>query len=245
MIPWVGLAQTGSPVVVPDTVPMQARDSRSSRAHTQCVCARVPPFRALVPLAGTLLDMSLPFYYRVAAFEHLTNGTREPSPARARVAKHTHAALRSTPAAGSPPRRRPPRRRPPRRRRPRRRRSRRRRPRRRRPLRRRPRPRCRRPRCCRCPPCRRRPCRPRPHGRFPRRRRRHHLRCSYSRRPHLTADALAAVTLPAASAVSASVAHAPHRQRTTLAAATIATRQPLLQLIIDSRSHAVVSLKNQ
>jgi hypothetical protein len=61
----------------------------------------------------------------------------------------------------------------------------------------------------------------------------------------LTADALAAVTLPAASAVSASVAHAPHRQRTTLAAATIATRQPLLQLIIDSRSHAVVSLRNQ
>jgi len=29
-------------------------DSRSSRAHTQRVCARVPPFRALVPLAGTL-----------------------------------------------------------------------------------------------------------------------------------------------------------------------------------------------
>ena len=29
-------------------------DSRSSRAHTQRVCARVPPFRSLVPLAGTL-----------------------------------------------------------------------------------------------------------------------------------------------------------------------------------------------
>jgi len=52
------------------SVPMHlARDSRSSRAHTQRVCARVPPFRALVPLAGALLDMSLPLYYRVAAFE--------------------------------------------------------------------------------------------------------------------------------------------------------------------------------
>jgi len=56
-------------------------DSRSSRAHTQRVCARVPLFRALVPLAGALLAMSLPFDYRVAAFEQITNftnGTREP-----------------------------------------------------------------------------------------------------------------------------------------------------------------------
>ena len=88
VIPWVGLAQTGSPVVVPDTVPMQARDSRSSRAHTQCVCARVPPFRALVPLAGALLEMSLPLYYRVAAFEQFCNGSREPSRARARGDAH-------------------------------------------------------------------------------------------------------------------------------------------------------------
>ena len=73
----------------PDTVPMHARDSRSSRAHTQQrVCARVPPFRALVPLAGALLDMSLPLYYRVAAFEQFTNGTREPSRARARRQAH-------------------------------------------------------------------------------------------------------------------------------------------------------------
>jgi len=64
-------------------------DSRSSRAHTQ-TCARVPLFRALVPLAGALLAMSLPFDYRVAAFEQITNftnGTREPfrasPPARA------------------------------------------------------------------------------------------------------------------------------------------------------------------
>ena len=82
---------------------MHARDSRSTRAHTQQrVCVRVPPFRALVPLAGALFDISLPFDYRVAAFEHLTNGTREPSPARAPVAKHTHAARCSAPAAGSP-----------------------------------------------------------------------------------------------------------------------------------------------
>ena len=58
------------------------------RAHTQRVCARVPPFRALVPLAGALLDMSLPLYYRVAAFEQFTNGTREPSRARARRQAH-------------------------------------------------------------------------------------------------------------------------------------------------------------
>jgi len=49
-------------------------DSRSSRAHTQ-TCARVPLFRALVPLAGALLAMSLPFDYRVAAFEQFTNFT--------------------------------------------------------------------------------------------------------------------------------------------------------------------------
>ena len=73
----------------PDTVPVHARDFRSSRAHTQQrVCARVPPFRALVPLAGALLDMSLPLYYRVAAFEQFTNGTREPSRARARRQAH-------------------------------------------------------------------------------------------------------------------------------------------------------------
>ena len=78
---------------LPDTVPMHARDSRSSRAHTQQrVCARVPPFRALVPLAGALFDMSLPFYYRVAAFEQFTNGTREPSRARARRQAHARRA---------------------------------------------------------------------------------------------------------------------------------------------------------
>ena len=32
-------------------------DSRSSRAHTQRVCARVPLFRALVPLAGALSSL--------------------------------------------------------------------------------------------------------------------------------------------------------------------------------------------
>ena len=67
---------------------MHARDSRSTRAHTQRVCVRVPPFRALVPLAGALFDMSLPFDYRVAAFEQFTNGTREPSRARARRQAH-------------------------------------------------------------------------------------------------------------------------------------------------------------
>jgi hypothetical protein len=48
----------------------------------------VPPFRALVPLAGALFDISLPFDYRVAAFEQFTNGTREPSRARARRQAH-------------------------------------------------------------------------------------------------------------------------------------------------------------
>jgi hypothetical protein len=68
---------------------MHARDSRSTRAHTQRVCVRVPPFRALVPLAGALFDMSLPFDYRVAAFEQFTNGTREPSLPRARASPST------------------------------------------------------------------------------------------------------------------------------------------------------------
>ena len=62
------------------------------RALTQRVCARVPPFRALVPLAGALFDMSLPFYYRVAACEQFTNGTREPSRARARRQAHARRA---------------------------------------------------------------------------------------------------------------------------------------------------------
>jgi len=73
-------------------MPMQARDPHRSRAHTQRVCARIPAFRALVPLAGALFDLSLSFYYSVAAafelFTNFINGTREPSRARARRQAH-------------------------------------------------------------------------------------------------------------------------------------------------------------
>ena len=55
--------------------------------HSVCVlgCRLFVP---LFPLAGALFDMSLPFDYRVAAFEQFTNGTREPSPPRARRQAH-------------------------------------------------------------------------------------------------------------------------------------------------------------
>ena len=56
--------------------------------HNVCVLG-CRLFGPLFPLAGALFDMSLPLDYRVAAFEQFTNGTREPSRARAR--RHAHA----------------------------------------------------------------------------------------------------------------------------------------------------------
>jgi hypothetical protein len=59
------------------------------RVHTQRVCVLgCRLFVPLFPLTGALFDMSLPFDYRVAAFEQFTNGTREPSPPRARRQAH-------------------------------------------------------------------------------------------------------------------------------------------------------------
>ena len=53
------------------------RQPRPVRTHNVCVlgCRLFVP---LFPNAGALLDMSLPFDDRVAAFEQFTNGTREP-----------------------------------------------------------------------------------------------------------------------------------------------------------------------
>jgi hypothetical protein len=63
------------------------RQPRPVRTHNVCVlgCRLFVP---LFPNAGALLDMSLPFDDRVAAFEQFTNGTREPSRARARRQAH-------------------------------------------------------------------------------------------------------------------------------------------------------------
>ena len=63
------------------------RQPRPVRTHNVCVlgCRLFVP---LFPNAGALLDMSLPFDDRVAAFEQFTNGTREPSRARARRKAH-------------------------------------------------------------------------------------------------------------------------------------------------------------
>ena len=72
-------------------------DRSCSLVRRQRVCARVPPFRALVPPRRCPRDMSLPFDYRVAAFEQFTNGTREPSLAIPR------ACARASPSTHTPP----------------------------------------------------------------------------------------------------------------------------------------------
>ena len=65
---------------------MRVTPAAPVRTHNVCAhgCRFFVP---LFPLAGALIDMSLPFDYRVAAFEQVTNGTRKPSraspPARA------------------------------------------------------------------------------------------------------------------------------------------------------------------